>query len=312
VIRLADRPDPRPEPGEVLVRVRACALNHRDVWVRRGLREQRLPHILGSDIAGEVVSAPATRNGLTVGARVVLRPSVTCGTCEFCRAGQDNACVGLRIIGGALDGGYAELVKVPRANVFPMPPNLSFVEAAAVPVAFLTAWHMLVTRAALQPGETVLVVGGASGVGSAAIQIARVRGARVLATAGSEAKRRRARDLGAEHAIDHGRERISTEVRRLTDGRGADVVFDHVGAATWNESLAALARRGRLVVCGNTTGNEVTLPLLQFYAQNQTIHGAFIGTTGEFGALLRVFEAGRLRPVVDAVFPLERAADAHR
>ncbi|PYM06390.1 MAG: alcohol dehydrogenase [Candidatus Rokuibacteriota bacterium] len=312
VIEVRDYPDPRPAPGEVLVRVRACALNHRDVWVRRGMREQRLPHILGSDIAGEVASVPGGRDRLAVGTRVVLKPTLTCGRCEFCKAGQDNACVAIRLLGGAVDGGYAELIAVPRANVFPIPRNLSFVEAAAIPVVFLTAWHMLVTRADLRPGETVLVVGGASGVGSAAIQVALVRGARVLATAGSEAKRKRALELGAEHAIDHHADSISSEARRLSGGRGADVVVDHVGAATWGESLRSLARRGRFVVCGSTTGDDVTLPLRQFFGQNQTIHGAFIGTAGEFGALLRVFAAGRFRPVLDAVLPLAQAADAHR
>lgn len=312
VIELREVPDPKPGNGEILVRVRACALNHRDVWVRRGMREPRLPHILGSDIAGEVAWTPPGRESFAVGTRVVLKPTLTCGACEFCRGGHDNACVAIRVLGGAVDGGYAELISVARANVYPMPPGLSFAEAAAIPVAFLTAWHMLVTRAALQPGESVLVVGAASGVGSAAIQVARALGARVLATAGTEAKRRRARELGAEHVVDHHRERIADEVRRLTGGRGADVVLDHVGAVTWTESLGSLARRGRFVVCGNTTGNDVTLPLIQFYAQSQTIHGAFIGTAGEFGALLRVFATGRFRPVVDCVLPLARAADAHR
>ena len=312
VIELREWPDPRPAPGEILVRVRACALNRRDIWVRRGLREQRLPHILGTDVAGEVASSPGARSDLAVGTRVVLKPTLTCDRCEFCAAGRDNACVAIRMLGGAVDGGYAELISVPRVNVFPIPAPLSFVEAAAVPVVFLTAWHMLVTRATLRPGETVLVVAGASGVGSAAIQVARVHGARVFATAGSVAKRERARALGAEHAIDHHKESIADEVRRLTGGRGADVVVDHVGAATWAESLRALARGGRFVVCGNTTGNDVVLPLLQFYGQNQTLYGAYIGTAGEFGALLRAFATGLFKPVIDAVLPLTAATEAHR
>jgi NADPH:quinone reductase-like Zn-dependent oxidoreductase len=312
VIEVREWPDPKPGPGEIVVRVRACALNHRDIWVRRGLRDTRLPHILGSDVSGEVVSSPGGRGDLAVGTRVVLKPTLACGRCEFCAAGRDNACVALRILGGAVDGGYAELISVPRANAFPLPPPLSFVEAAAVPVVFLTAWHMLVTRAVLRPGETVLVVGGAGGVGSAAIQVARAHGARVFATAGSAPKRERARGLGAEQVIDHHETSIAGEVRRLTDGRGVDVVFDHVGAATWAESLGALARGGRLVVCGNTTGNDVVLPLLEFYRQNQTIHGASVGTAGEFGAVLRAFATRLFRPVVDAVLPLSAAAEAHR
>ncbi|MBI4607690.1 MAG: zinc-binding dehydrogenase [Candidatus Rokubacteria bacterium] len=312
VIQYRDWADPKAGPGEALVRVRGCALNHRDVWVRRGLRETRLPHILGTDIAGEVVALGPGVSGPPPGAKVVVLPTLTCGRCEFCRSGAENSCPEIKVLGGAVDGGYAELISVPAGNVFLMPDGLSFVEAAALPVAFLTAWHMLVTRGGVRPGETVLVVGASSGIGSAAIQIARLHGARVLATAGTADKRQRCRDLGADETIDHYGQTISQEVRRLTDGRGADLIFEHVGPATWAESLRSLARRGRLVVCGQTTGNEVALPLIQFFAQNQTIHGTFIGTAGEFVEVLRHVGAGRLRPVVDKVFALPDAAEAHR
>jgi len=312
VIRYGEWSEPRPGPGEVLVRVRACALNHRDIWVRRGLREKRLPLILGTDIAGEVAGLGPGTAGPAIGAKVVLLPTLTCGQCEFCRVGAENACPEIRVLGGAVDGGYAELIPVPARNVFAMPEGLTFVEAAAMPVAFLTAWDMLVTRGGVRPGETVLVVGASSGIGSAAIQIAKLHGARVLATAGTDDKRQRCDDLGADATIDHYAQRISDEVRRLTDGRGADLVFEHVGPATWAESLKSLARRGRLVVCGRTTGNEVTLPLIQFFAQNQTIHGTFIGTAGEFAEVLRHVGAGRLRSVPDKVYPLSEAAEAHR
>lgn len=312
VIRYRQWPDPDPRPGEVLVRVRACALNHRDIWVRRGLRETRLPHILGTDIAGEVAAVGPAVSGLAIGSKVILLPTLTCGRCGFCLSGADNACPEIKVLGGAVDGGYAELVAVPARNVFPMPGRLAFTEAAAIPVAFLTAWHMLVTRGGLRPGETVLVVGASSGIGSAAIQIAKLYGARVLASAGTADKQKRCLELGADATIDYRTQSVSQEVRRLTDGRGADLVFEHVGPATWAESLKSLARRGRLVVCGQTTGNEVTLPLIQFFAQNQTIHGTFIGTAGEFFELLRQVSAGRLRPVVDKVFPLSDAAEAHR
>ncbi|MBI2154401.1 MAG: zinc-binding dehydrogenase [Candidatus Rokubacteria bacterium] len=311
VIEYLEWPDPRPGPGEVLVRVRACALNRRDIWVRRGLRDKRLPNILGTDIAGEVVALGSGVNGWTVGQKVVLYPALTCGRCAFCRSGAENSCVEIKIFGAAVDGGYAELVAAPEQNVFAMPEGVTFSEAASIPVAFLTAWHMLVTRCGVRPGETVLVVGGSSGIGSAAIQIARLFGAAVVATAGGDGKRQRCRDLGADHVLDHYKQPIAEEVRRLTDGRGADVVFEHVGAATWPESLRALARRGRLAICGQTTGNEVTLDLMRFFAQNQTIHGTFIGTPAEFFELLRLF-AGRLRTVVDHVFPLAEAAQAHR
>jgi len=312
VIRHREWPDPELGPGEVLVRVRACALNHRDIWVRRGLREKRLPHILGTDIAGEVAALGPGVSGPAIGSKAVLLPTLSCGRCEFCRIGAENSCPEIKVLGGAVDGGYAELIAVPARNVFSMPEGLTFIEAAAIPVAFLTAWHMLVTRGGVRPGETVLVVGASSGIGSAAIQIAKLHGARVLATAGTADKRERCLKLGADETIDHYNQSISQEVRRLTDGRGADLVFEHVGPATWAESLKSLARRGRLLICGQTTGNEVTLPLIQFFAQNQTIHGIFIGTAGEFFELLRHVGAGRLRPVVDKVFPLSEAPEAHR
>lgn len=312
VIRYRDWADPVLGPGEVLVRVSACALNHRDIWVRRGLREKRLPHILGTDIAGEVASLGPGASGPAPGSRVVLLPILTCGRCEFCLAGAENSCPEIKVLGGAVDGGYAELISVPARNVFALPDGLSFVEAAATPVAFLTAWHMLVTRSGVKPGETVLVVGASSGIGSAAIQIAKLHGARVLATAGTPEKRKRCVELGADEAIDHYAQPFSEEVRRLTDGRGADVVFEHVGPATWAESLKSLARQGRLVICGQTTGSEVTLPLMPFFSRDQTIHGSFIGTAGEFAEILRHFKTRRLRPVVDRVFPLSEAPGAHR
>jgi NADPH:quinone reductase-like Zn-dependent oxidoreductase len=312
VLEYRDWPEPRPGPGEVLVRVRACALNRRDIWVRRGLRDRRLPNVLGTDVAGEVAASGPGVRGWTSGQKVIVYPALTCGRCEFCRGGTENACAEIRIFGAAVDGGYAELMLAPEANVFPLPEGLGFAEAAAIPVAFLTAWHMLVTRARLRPGEGLLVVGGSSGIGSAAIQIGKLLGAAVIATAGGEAKRRRCRDLGADHALDHYAGGLADEVRRLTGGRGADVVFEHVGLATWAESLRALARGGRLAICGQTTGNEVPLDLMRLFSQNQTIHGTFIGTRAEFHALLRLVGAGRLTSVVDHVFPLAAAAEAHR
>ncbi len=312
VIRYRESSDPVAGPGEVLVRVRACALNRRDIWVRRGLREKRLPHILGTDIAGEIEALGPGVAGAAIGAKVVLLPTLTCGRCEFCLTGADNCCAEIKLLGGAVDGGYAERVVVPARNVFSMPEGVSFVQAAAIPVAFLTAWHMLVTRGGLKPGDTVLVIGASSGIGSVAIQIAKLYRARVLATAGTPEKRRRCLVLGADEAIDRHTQSISQEVRRMTGGRGADLVFEHVGPATWAESLKALARRGRLLICGQTTGNEVALPLIQFFAQNQTIHGTYIGTAGEFFQVLRLVEDGKLSPVVDSVFPLAEAAEAHR
>lgn len=312
VLEYVDWPEPQPAPGEVLVRVRACALNRRDVWVRRGLRDKRLPNILGTDVAGEVAALGPGVRGLTAGEKVLLYPVLTCGRCAFCRGGGENSCVEIQVLGAAADGGYAELMVVPAGNVFAMPRAVTFTEAASIPVAFLTAWHMLVTRCQVRPGEAVLVMGGSSGIGSAAIQVAKLFGATVIATAGSDDKRQRCRDLGADVALDHYKQAVGEEVKRITDGRGADVIFEHVGRATWEESLTALARSGRLAVCGQTTGSEVTLDLMRFFAQNQTIHGTFVGTRTEFSELLRLVSAGRLRPVVDHVFSLADAAQAHR
>lgn len=313
VLRLTDVPVPSIGPTDVLIRVRACALNHLDLWVRRGMPgvEIPMPHIPGSDIAGEIAKVGAEVTGLRVGDRVVLASGISCGTCEHCLAGRDNFCKQYTLFGYKVDGGYAEYVSAPAVNVFPMPSKLTFEEAAAIPLVFLTAWHMLVARANLKAGEDVLVLGGGSGVGSAAIQIAKLLGARVIATAGSVEKLARAHALGADDVISHAGRSFAKEVRRLTNKKGADVVFEHVGEVTWEESIKSLATGGRLVTCGATTGFEGKIDLRVLFSRQLSILGSYMGSKAEMIPVLEHFEGGLLKPVIDCVLPLEKAAEAH-
>ncbi len=312
VLVCEDAPDPEPRLGHVVVRVRACALNHLDLWQRRGLDRVTIPfpHISGADVSGEVVDAPGDE--FAPGTRVLLQPGLSCGRCAACLAGLDNTCAHYDVLGYRSDGGYAEYVRVPAVNVVPLPDTVPFIEAAAFPLTFLTAWHMLVTRARLAMGETVLVLAGGSGVGQAAIQVARLHGARVIATAGSDAKRARARELGAHEVIDHHASDIAAEVRRLTDRRGVDVVVEHVGQATWAKSVRALALGGRLVTCGNTTGWEAAIDLRFLFSRQLSLLGSYMGTKAELLQAAQFFFDGRCQPLVDSVLPLAAAADAHR
>ena len=313
VLRYTDVADPEPRPTEVVVRVRACALNHLDLWVRRGLPNVPLPlpHIPGSDVAGEIAKIGSEVTTVRVGQKVVLAPGVTCGKCAACISGQDNRCRQFTNLGYMVDGGCAEFVRVPEVNCLPYPENLSFEEAAAVPLVFQTAWHMLVARAELQPGEDVLVLGAGSGVGSAAIQIAKFFGARVIATAGSEEKLAKAREIGADFLINHKTQKIREEVRRITNKRGVDVVFEHVGTATWDDSIASLAPAGRLVTCGNTTGYDAKIDLRFLFSRQLSLLGSYMGVKSELHTVMKLVAAGELRPVVDRVFPLAEAAAAH-
>lgn len=313
VLRYEAAPDPEMQPGEVLVRVRACALNHLDLWERRGLENVKipLPHISGSDVAGEVVSS--TVRDVAAGRRVMLQPGVSCARCVACLSGRDNECPHYEVLGYLHhDGGYAELVKVPAQNLIPIPDHVGFVEAAAFPLTFVTAWHMLMTRAQLKRGEDVLVLAAGSGVGQAAVQIAFMHGARVFATAGSDEKLERAKALGAYEVIHHHRQDIADEIKRLTNRRGVDIVIEHVGEATWPKSVRSLARGGRLVTCGATTGRQGDLDLRALFAKQLSILGSYMGTKGELLKAARFFFAGQLRPVVDRVYPLAEAAAAQQ
>ena len=313
VLRLEEVADPVIGPGEALVRVRACALNHLDLWQRRGLRRVTipLPHISGSDVAGEVVAANG--GSVAAGTRVMVQPGVSCGHCLACLSGDDNECPQYEVLGYRNHpGGYAELTKVPIQNLVPLPDTIPFVDAAAFPLTFVTAWHMLITRARLQRGEDVLVLAAGSGVGQAAVQIARLTGARVIATAGSDAKLDRARALGADEGINHHTQDIAEEVKRLTGRRGVDVVVEHVGAATWAKSVRALARNGRLVTCGATTGGDAGLDLLALFSKRLSIIGSYMGTKAELVRAAQHFFAGRLKPVIDRTYPLAEAAAAQQ
>jgi NADPH:quinone reductase-like Zn-dependent oxidoreductase len=309
-----DVAEPPVGPYDVLVTIRAVALNHIDLWVRRGLPRLRVtfPHILGADIAGIVQAVGERAQGVAVGDEVVLAPGVSCGQCAACVAGRDNLCERYSVLGEHIPGGYAERIAVPRVNLLPKPPALSFEEAAAVPLVFLTAWNMLVAHARIQVGETVLVWGAGSGVGSAGLQIAKAFGARVIATAGAGWKLERALALGADHVINHQTQNVYDEVRRVAGRRGVDVVFDHVGAATWDTSLKVLARGGRLVTCGATTGPEGVTDIRYVFGRQLSIHGTWLGPKRDLANVMRMVEAGRVRPVVHTVLPLADAVAAHR
>ncbi len=314
VLQYEDAPDPRMNAAEVLVRVRACAMNHLDVWLRGGYpgRQIPLPRIIGSDVAGEVVETGQLATNVKAGQRVLIAPGLSCGLCQQCLQGRDNLCRVYNILGVLRDGGYAELVCVPAVNVIPIPDDLAFDEAAAVPLVFLTAWHMLLDRAQLRAGETVLVLGAGSGVGSAAIQIAKRFHARVLATAGSDEKLAKARELGADELINHSSQDIHEQVKRLTDKRGADVVFEHVGAATWDKSMMSLAPGGRLVTCGATTGADAHVELRYLFGRQLSVLGSFMGSKAELLQVLKFVFSRQLRPVIDAAFPLAEVREAHR
>jgi len=311
VLKYEDAPDPALRKDYVLVRVRACALNHLDLWVREGLRGVKLPHILGSDIAGEVAEAGEYITGVKPGTRVLLAPMVFCNHCEQCMAGHHNLCPQFAVLGNTVDGGNCELIVLPQVNVIPIPDALDFVSAASVPLVFLTAWHMLLGRAHLRAGQTVLVLGAGSGVGSAAIQIAKMLGAEVITTAGDERKLAKARELGADHTIDHYKQKIADEVRRITNKAGVDIVFEHVGQATWPDSVRSLKPGGTLVTCGATTGYDGQLDLRVLFAKQLSLLGSYMGTMGELHEVLKHVFAGKLKPVVDRTFPLRETRAAH-
>ncbi|HVX66896.1 MAG TPA: zinc-binding dehydrogenase [Bryobacteraceae bacterium] len=313
VLAVENAPDPEIRADQVLVRVRACALNHLDLWIRRGIPglELTMPHILGSDIAGEVVATGDLCWRVRPGQRVLLSPGLSCRQCPQCVSGHDDQCPRYTMFGVRVHGGNAELVAAPEYAVIPIPDDLSFEDAAAAPLVSLTAWHMLFTRAHLKAGEDVLVLSATSGVGSMAIQIAKLFHCRVIATAGSEAKLEMAQRLGADFVIDHYQQNIAAEVRRITERRGVDVVVEHVGAATWHSSVSSLARGGRVVTCGATTGYDVKLDLRFLFDRRQSVLGSYMGSLGELYDVLPFLFRKQLKPVVDSAVPLEEIRGAH-
>ena len=311
-VRVEEVPRPVPGLGEVLVQVRAAAMNHLDLWVRRGLPiETTMPHVGGSDVAGVVAELGPGAEGVEPGTRVVVNPSLSCGRCRYCVAGETPLCPRYRILGEHTDGGFAEYVAVPAANVHPLPDGYAFEDAAALPISYMTAWRALVSRARVRPGEEVLVLGASGGTAIAAVQIAKLAGARVYAVTSGAESVRRVRELGADVVYDRTEVDFSREVYRDTGRRGVDVVVENVGEATWKGSVRALASGGRLVTYGATTGPraEVDLRLL-FWKQLQLI-GSTMASRAEFEEVLRVAFRGDLRPVIDVVLPLDRAREAH-
>ncbi|MGB4781489.1 zinc-binding dehydrogenase [Candidatus Methylomirabilis sp.] len=313
VLRYEDAPDPTIAPHEVLVKVKACALNHLDLWCRKGMLGITipLPHICGSDIAGEVAAVGSIVTRITPGQRVVVSPGVSCGQCVHCLSGHDNLCYSYQIVGGyRIDGGYAEYVKIPEVNILLMPEGMSFEAAAAFPLTFLTAWNMLVNLAHVKRGDEVLVMGAGSGVGSAAIQIAKLFGARVIAAAGSDDKLDKAKALSADDGINYTSQDLVAEVRRLTAKRGADVIFEHVGGAVFEKLIPVLATGGRLVTCGATAGHLAQTDIRYLFMRQASIMGGFMGPKADLLQIVREIERGTLKPVVDRVFPLEDATEA--
>ncbi len=316
VIELTEVTDPSPGPAEAVVRVKACALNHLDLWTRSGRSGYTppLPHILGDDIAGTIETLPAgvDTSGLSVGQRVMLQPGTSCGRCQACLSGEDVACRKYSILGHGRAGGYAELVAVPLANLIPIPDSISFENAAAFPLVFLTAWRMLVVRAQVRMGDDVLVWAAGSGVGMAAIQIAKLFGARVIATAGGEKKLELAKSLGADAVVDHYTQDVVAEVKKFTSKKGAEVVIEHTGAKTWERSIQSMAHRGRLVTCGATSGPSGATDLRFVFSKHLNLMGSYMGSRADLLAALPHFVNGRLRTVIHAAMPLEKAQEAHR
>ncbi|MEM8712389.1 MAG: zinc-binding dehydrogenase [Planctomycetota bacterium] len=318
-LQLVEVPIPEPGPGEVLVKVAAISLNHLDVWVRRGMPgvEIPMPHVPGCDGTGVIESlgsgvGASDSPAVKVGDRVLLEPGFTHSHGPEVEAGLDHLAPDYGIRGEHSPGFAAEYVCLPARYVTPIPDSLDLVEAAALPLVFLTAWGMLHTRAQLQPGETVLILGAASGVGSAGIQLAKAHGCRVIATAGSEEKRALGATLGADHVLDHRSEGWPKEVKALTEGRGVDVAFEHIGPATWDGAMRSLGRRGRLVTCGGTTGPKVSITLPHLFMKNQSVLGSTMGPRAALTEILDGVAAGSLRPVVHRVLPIEEIAEAHR
>ncbi len=314
-LEYTDVPEPKISPDEVLVRVRACALNHLDIWIREAAGFPiEMPHILGNDIAGEVAAVGANVKTRKVGERVIISPGVTDGVIdEYTSSGWDSMSPSFDIMGRKRNGGYAEFARAHHSDVLPVSDKLSFEEWAAIPLVTLTAWHMLVTRAQLKPGESVLVHAAGSGIGCMAIQIAKLCGATpVITTVGSDEKIPKAKALGADAVINYRTHDFADEVNKLTGNRGVNVIFEHIGPDTWPKNFKCLAKLGRMVTCGATSGPNASVDIRPFYARQHSVLGCFMGGRAELLRVLELVEAGKLRPVVDKVFPLKEAAAAHR
>ncbi|MFQ5912758.1 MAG: zinc-binding dehydrogenase [Nitrospinota bacterium] len=315
VLEYEEVPAPKPSSGEVLMRVRATALNQADLMARTGhpyRPNKSFPHVLGMDIAGEIVEVGSGVEGVRAGMPAIAFGTLSCGRCEFCLAGETNVCIRRGYLGAHEWGGYAQYMKLPGVNAVPFDTaRVSWEAAAALNQVFLTSWHMLITRARLRPGEDVLIHAIGSGLGMAAMQIARYVGARVFGTAGSDEKCHRAREMGAEHVINYRKQEFAEEVRRLTAKRGVDVVFEHTGKDTWDGSVRSLVRMGRLVTCGGTSGYEATTNIAHIFHKQLSLIGSNYGTLNEFHTIVRLLERGVFNPVIQEVMPLKEARRAH-
>ncbi len=319
VLQYQDIAIPTLDTDEILVKVQSCAVNYLDIHARRDrpeikqkLEETNEPHILGSDIAGEIADISGTHPHLTIGQRALLAPCIPCGVCSDCISGYENLCDAQQLLGFQTDGGYAEYVKAPAKNAIPIADTLSYPEASALPIAYLTAWHMLITRAQLRAGEDILILGAGGSVGSAGLQIAKLVGARIFATASTNEKLVRAIEHGADFTINYADVDFSETILEETNGRGVDVVLEHVGTATWEKSIESLAKNGRLVSCGVTTGNIGEINIRKMYQKQLTIMGSALGTTAELRTLVRLAEQGKLVPIIDRTLPLDQASEAHQ
>jgi putative transcription antitermination factor YqgF len=314
VLQVREAPVPDIGDDEALVRVRACGLNHLDIMVREGVpwAQVVLPHVPGSECSGEIVKLGRKVEGLQEGMAVTVFPYLFCGHCSYCLRGEENVCEKLGILGVHSQGCYAEYVKVPIRNLMPLPPELSFVDAAAVTLATLTAWHMLVGRAHVHPGEWVLVMAAGSGVGSAAVQIAKMAGAYVIAAAGSQDKLDKAVQLGADYTVNYSTQDLVKEVMAITHDRGVDVVVEHVGTSLWERCVQCLARLGRIVTVGGTTGTAIQDNLSRYYVKQLSLLGSYGGNRFDLRTVLSLTAQGRIRPVIHRILPLEQAAEGQR
>ena len=311
-IKIGDFPVPEIDDNEVLVRVKAFSLNHLDVWIMEGNYPVKvpLPHIFGSDSSGVVEKVGKNVQHIKVGDEVIVYPGLSCGHCRSCLSGRDNECRDFTLLGVVVPGVSAEYVRAPAVNIFPKPAGLTFEEAAGIGITCTTSWMSLVKRAGIRQGDTVLIHGAGSGVGTALIQIAKLYNARVITTVGDDWKTEKAKALGADHVINHKKEDFLEAVKRITDGALADIAVDHVGAATFNQSLAAVRKGGQIVTFGSTSGDEVRLSLRRVFGKSVTIHGVYTGPKWAFGECLRLFPSP-LRTVVDSVFEFKDAQKAY-
>ncbi len=308
-----DFPKPQPKENEVLIRVKAVALNHLDIWVRMGALpvKPELPHILGSDVSGVVEKVGSLVSTVKEGDEVIVAPGLSCGVCWDCQSGRDNHCKDYDILGLRSKGGYAEYVVVPERNVIKKPENLSFEEASSYPLTFLTVWNALVDKGRIKPYSKVFIWGGASGVGVAAIQIAKSFNAFVIATAGSEEKMKRCKELGADIVLNHYKDDVVKRVREIFK-EGVDIVVDHVGEATFPKSVQLLRKGGKLAFFGTTTGSRAEIDIRYLFVREIELLGVYMGSRANLFKITELFERGVYKPVVDKVFPLERAPEAHR